>query len=115
MFNLNNIEVLYKDLYKLFFTERKPHEMNKLNAYLDFYQFINFALSDNKDQLFRDFMRNLKKRKIDKEEKNSESKDILPIIDGNSIITNTNKFIDEEVNFLPMNFNLLLDYFNSEA
>jgi hypothetical protein len=69
-----------------------------MKLYLDFYQFMNFALT--KDQDFREFMREIKaKRK--KNEKNTGIGD-----------KSKNKEEDEDDNgYLPMNFNLMFDYF----
>ena len=60
-----------------------------MKLYLDFYQFMNFALT--KDQDFREFMREIKaKRKSNKEGKKND---------------------EEDEGYLPMNFNLMFDYF----
>ena len=89
MFNQNNIFADLNELVNLFFKNNKPKKKNIMNLYLDFYQFMQFAL--NKEQDFRNFMREIKKKY--KKDKN-------------------HKFTDEnESIYLPMSFNLILDYF----
>ena len=98
MFNQNHIEATLEDLRNLFFKEKKVKKEDIMKLYLDFYQFMNFALT--KDQDFREFMREIKaKRK--KNEKNTGIGD-----------KSKNKEEDEDDNgYLPMNFNLMFDYF----
>lgn len=85
MFNINHIATTMDELVNLFFKDKvfKPEEMLSLS--LDFYQFMMFALT--KDQDFRLFMRGIKE-KYKKGGLNQNEK-----------------------GFLPMSFNLVLDYF----
>ena len=63
MFNQNHIKATTKELVNLFFKGKKFREEDIMKLYLDFYQFMNFALT--KDQDFREFMREIKlKREI---------------------------------------------------
>ena len=114
MFKTNHINVTEDDLCSLFFKGKKyrKEDINKL--YLDFFQFMNFALSKSSDQDFRIFMRKvkekiLKEKELDRIEeekrKNNMEKQEEEVVDD--------LFVDEkkEPVFLPMNFNLLLDYF----
>ena len=84
MFNQNHICADINELVKLFFKNKEFKEKDIMKLYLDFYQFMQFAL--NKDEDFRNFMREIK-------EKYNNNKDI------------------EKSTYLPMNFNLVLDYF----
>ena len=114
MFKTNHINVTEDDLCGLFFKGKKyrKEDINKL--YLDFFQFMNFALSKSSDQDFRIFMRKVKEKILKEKElerieeekrKNSMEKQDEEAVDD--------LFVDEkkEPVFLPMNFNLLLDYF----
>lgn len=87
LFNQNNIRADIKDLVKLFFKDKKIKKEDYMKLYLNFYQFLNFALTKQQD--FRHFMRNIKEKykKTDGEE--SKDKDA----------------------YLPTNLNLVLDYF----
>ena len=118
MFESNKISASIHDLVDLFFKGKKfkPKEIMKL--YLNFHQFINFALT--KDQEFRDFMRNIKE-KADKEsgEKIKKTKTISSQIKS-STISESNEDNDNDENknnkeekghYFPMNFKSLLDYF----
>ena len=92
MFNQNHINANLKDLVNLFFKGKNIKEEDIMKLYLDFYQFMNFALT--KDQDFREFMREIKLKNKNKDEGFNRSKD------------------DEEgKGYLPMNFNLMFDYF----
>jgi len=92
MFNQNHIKATTKELVNLFFKGKKFREEDIMKLYLDFYQFMNFALT--KDQDFREFMREIKlKREKDNDGFNSEKSD------------------EEKNGYLPMNFNLMFDYF----
>ena len=92
MFNQNHIKADKNDIVNLFFKDKKiKKEEDILKLYLGFYQFINFALEREQD--FREFMREIKQKYRKKE--NDES---------------INKSNDES-SYLPMNFNLVLDYF----
>ena len=91
MFNQNHIKAGKNDILNLFFKNtqiKKKKDIMKLH--LGFYQFINFTLK--KEQNFRNFMRKIKSKnkKKDKDEFGNENKERI---------------------YLPMNFNLVLDYF----
>lgn len=60
MFNTNKIPVIQDELKSLFFKSDKKLQDDEL--YLDFYQFMEFALNKICDQDFRLFMRKLKKK-----------------------------------------------------
>ena len=118
MFNINNINVTEEDLCGLFFKGKKykKEDINKL--YLDFFQFMNFALSKKSDQDFRVFMRNIKEKKMKEKEleriaEEEKRKKNLENFQGEEEEVVDDLFIDEkkEPVFFPMNFNLLLDYF----
>ena len=104
MFVSNKISANINDLVELFFKGKKFKEKEVMKLYLNFHQFINFALT--KDQEFRQFMRNIKERT--EKEKNSKNENKI------EISTNKEKEIDhdnEKDGYLPMSFNSLLDYF----
>ena len=82
MFKKNNIHVNFQEIKNLFFKNSRNIK-NKNEIMMDFYEFLNFALS--KDQDFRKFMRKIKKKY-------------------------ENKKTDGKV-FLPMNLELVFDYF----
>ena len=118
MFNTNNINVTEEDLCELFFKGKKykKEDINKL--YLDFFQFMNFALSKKSDQDFRVFMRNIKEKKMKEKEQEriaeeEKRKKHLENFEGEEEEVVDDLFVDEkkEPVFFPMNFNLLLDYF----
>ena len=94
MFNQNKIFADINELINLFFKNKKYKKKDIMNLYLDFFQFMQFAL--NKEQDFRQFMRGIKE-KYNKEKSNN--------LEGEG----ENK--DEENTYLPMSFNLMLDYF----
>ena len=101
MFESNKISANINDLVDLFFRGKKFKEKQVLKLYLNFYQFMNFALT--RDQDFRQFMRNIKER-AEKERINKAKNKIG--------ITDIKKEEDEEKNgYLPMSFKSLLDYF----
>ena len=85
LFNENNIRADIKDIVNLFFKDKKIKKEDYKKLYLDFYQFLTFALT--KEQDFRQFMRNIKE-KYGEESKNKDSD-----------------------SYLPMNLNLVMDYF----
>ena len=85
MFNDNHIYANIDELVNLFFKDKKYKKEDIMSLYLDFYQFMNFALT--KDQDFRNFMRGIKKK------------------------INNNKTETQKQGYLPMSFNLVLDYF----
>ena len=114
MFKTNHINVTEDDLCGLFFKGKKFRKEDINTLYLDFFQFMNFALSKSSDQDFRIFMRKVKEKILKEKElerieeekrKNSMEKTEEEPVDD--------LFVDEkkEPVFLPMNFNLLLDYF----
>ena len=74
MFNKNNIEVEEPELIKLFFKNKKIPRGE--DPYLDFFQFMEFALSKDADQHYRNFMREveirLSKKKDDQLNKKKE-------------------------------------------
>ena len=93
MFNQNHINANLRDLVNLFFKGKNIKEEDIMKLYLDFYQFMNFALT--KDQDFREFMREIKSKNKKSEED----------------INNKTDEGEEETGYLPMNFNLMFDYF----
>jgi hypothetical protein len=77
MFNKNKIEVVEEELLQLFF---KDKNVRPEDAYLDFYQFMQFALSKEADQHYRNFMRKVKIRLLKKkEEEMNKKKEIMKI------------------------------------
>lgn len=72
MFAVNNIKVNKSDLIGLFFKEycKMNNKKNQKKLYLNFYQFIQFCLSQ--DDEFRNFMKKLK-------EENKKDNEYLPI------------------------------------
>ena len=88
LFNQNHIKADVEEIVKLFFKDKNVKKDEYLKLYLNFYQFLNFALSQEPD--FRQFMRKIK-GKYESNEKNDDNE-------------------DKNV-YLPMNLNLLLDYF----
>ena len=97
MFNRNNIDVTMKELLVLFFKGKKINKNE--DPYLNVYQFIEFALN---------FMRKIKKKIYNKKEKERKKLDLM-----NEFEEKQNK--EEDHLFLPMNFNLVLDYFNNKG
>ena len=87
LFNQNNIRADIKELVNLFFKEKKVKREDYSKLYLNFYQFLTFALT--KEQDFRQFMRNIKTKYNKNNDEENKDKDI----------------------YLPMNINLVLDYF----
>ena len=84
MFNQNHIKADKKDIADLFFKGKrikKEEDIAKLN--MGFFQFIHFAL--RKEQSFKEFMRKIKEK--------------------------SNKNGENENTYLPMDFNLIMDYF----
>jgi hypothetical protein len=69
MFKTNNIKVVQEDLETLFFKSDK--KLSDDDLYLDFYQFMEFALNKECDQDFRLFMRKLKNKKLTGTERKS--------------------------------------------
>lgn len=88
LFNQNNIPADIKELVSLFFKDKKVKKGDYSKLYLNFYQFLTFALTQEHD--FRQFMRKIKEKYNKKgEEEENKDKDA----------------------YLPMNINLVLDYF----
>lgn len=124
MFEKNKIFIHKDDLPKLFFPNIKNSGQDDLN----FYEFLEFALSARSDQDFRNLMRRLK---IENKNKSSQTIKLVesPSYDNkcnifkksSSNISSNSIDIDEYLNqkvskkFLPMNFNLVLDYFNKKG
>ena len=100
MFNQNHIEATLEDLKNLFFKGKRVKKEDIMKLYLDFYQFMNFALT--KDQDFRNFMREIKEKRKKKEKKTSSMDNLQE--------KNEDDDNDDE-GYLPMNFNLMFDYF----
>jgi len=69
MFKTNNIKVVQEDLETLFFKSDK--KLSDEDLYLDFYQFMEFALNKECDQDFRLFMRKLKNKNFTGTERKS--------------------------------------------
>ncbi len=69
MFETNKIPVKKQNLKNLFFPDK---EIPEERLYLNFYQFMEFALSKEKDQAFRGFMREVKQVLIKNQEKLKE-------------------------------------------
>ena len=118
MFNTNNINVTEDDLCGLFFKGKKYRKKDINILYLDFFQFMKFALSKESDQEFRVFMRNIKEKKMKEKEEERKAeeekkKKNLENLKGEEEEVVDDLFVDEkkEPVFFPMNFNLLLDYF----
>ena len=98
LFKENNINVDIKELKNLFLknVDNKKKKSESANLlYLDFYEFMNFALS--RDQDFRLFMREIKrKNKMDETNRNSK----------------TISYDEKKENiYIPMNFDLIFNYF----
>ena len=96
MFNQNNIFADLNELVNLFFKNKKIKQKDIMKLYLDFFQFIEFSL--HRDQEFRYFMRQIKEKYNTEEYKESNS------LEGS-----------DEKTYLPMSFNLILDYFISKG
>ena len=109
MFESNKIYASINDLVDLFFKGKKFKESEIMKLYLNFHQFINFALT--KDQEFREFMRNIRdKSNKEKEEKNN-TKNQNSLQSENSGGEEQGENDEEKGKYLPMNFKSLLDYF----
>lgn len=141
MFIDNNIPVNNKDLIKLFFKNKKSAKKDKHKVvflteddyYLDFHQLVNFATTSENEDKFTEFMRMIKKRvnklKTEKNTKNpvmQSEKNLQEAEDENKMtndIRNINaikeeqedKFNINEVIYLPMTFNKILEYFNNKG
>ena len=106
MFMSNKISANINDLVELFFKGKKFKEKEVMKLYLNFHQFIYFALT--KDQDFRQFIRNIKERTEKEKEKKIKEKKKLGVSTNNS---NEKDNENEKDGYLPMSFNSLLDYF----
>ena len=87
LFSQNNIRADIKELINLFFKDRKVKKEDYMKLYLNFYQFLTFALT--KEQDFRQFMRKIKEKYNKNDDEQKKDKD----------------------SYFPMNLNLVLDYF----
>ena len=111
MFESNKIFASINDLVDLFFKGKKFKEKDIMKLYLNFHQFINFALT--KDQEFREFMRNIK----EKAENEKIKKTKRPSNESQSDVISENEeeekddVNEEKGKYFPMNFKSLLDYF----
>lgn len=106
MFMSNKISANINDLVELFFRGKKFKQKEVMKLYLNFHQFIYFALT--KDQDFRQFIRNIKERSEKEKERKLREKKKL------GVTTNNSNGKDNEIEkdgYLPMSFNSLLDYF----
>ena len=116
MFESNKIPANINDLVDLFFKGKKFKESEIMKLYLNFHQFINFALT--KDKEFREFMRNIRE-KVEKENKKETNKTKTNISKKTSgVINETTEYNEKEEedeedkrHYFPMNFKSLLDYF----
>ena len=108
MFEANKISASINDLVDLFFKGKKFKQSEIMKLYLNFHQFINFALT--KDKEFREFMRNTRKKL--EQEKNQTKNNKSQIDNENSEDSEDSENDDEEEGqYLPMDFKSLLDYF----
>lgn len=140
MFIENNIPVSDKELIKLFFKNKKSAKKDKHKVvflteddyYLDFHQLVNFATSAENEDKFTEFMRKIKKRVNKfKQEKNKclethsekNTHEQLGQQKINDNMKNINIIKEEaeekidinEVIYLPMTFNKILEYFNNKG
>ena len=99
MFESNKISANINDLVDLFFRGKKFKEKEVMKLYLNFHQFMNFALT--RDQDFRQFMRNIKERADNKKKYKNKNGMSNEDIDSDN----------EKDGYLPMSFKSLLDYF----
>ena len=114
MFESNKISANINDLVTLFFRGKKFKKKEILKLYLNFYQFMYFALTREQD--FRQFMRNIKERAEKERIKKAKNKigitDIKKEEDQVGIKDSKIKEDEEEKDgYLPMSFKSLLDYF----
>ena len=108
MFEANKISASINDLVDLFFRGKKFKQSEIMKLYLNFHQFINFALT--KDKEFREFMRNIRKKL--EQEKNQTNNNKSQIDNENSEKSENSENTEEEKGqYLPMDFKSLLDYF----
>lgn len=91
LFNQNHIRADAEELVNLFFKDKKIKKEDYLKLYLNFYQFIKFAIDQEED--FRQFMRKIKEKYKNNNEAKGEEND------------------KDKSSYLPMNINLVLDYF----
>ena len=99
LFKENNIEVDIKELKNLFLKQINNNKNKKSQPhnllYLNFYQFMNFALSKDRDFII--FM-----RKIKKKNKKEERKRTSYTLDFDE---------KKESTYIPMSFDVIIDYF----
>lgn len=140
MFIENNIPVNDKDLIKLFFknkqsTKKDKHKVVFLTEddyYLDFHQLVNFATTSENEDKFTEFMRMIKRR-VNKLKTKKSSTSVITSqknlqeqqekSQNNNVIGNMSnpkdeqelKFNINEVIYLPMTFNKILEYFNNKG
>ena len=93
LFNRNNIKANEDELVQLFFKDKKYNKKDYFKLYLNFYQFLKLSIEREHD--FRLFMRKIRK-KYEEEIKKDKSKK------------------DQNI-YIPMNLNMLLDFFISKA
>jgi hypothetical protein len=102
LFKQNNINVDINEINQLFFKniKNKNNKKDEHSKYLNFYQFMNFAL--NREQDFRQFMRKVKiKNKIEENKKQLNDNE-----------TNySEKEQEDNHTYIPMNFNSIFGYF----
>ena len=89
LFNQNHIRADVEELVNLFFKDKKIKKEDYHKLYINFYQFIKFAIDQEED--FRQFMRKIKEKYENNIEEEESNKD--------------------KCSYLPMNINLVLDYF----
>lgn len=137
MFKVNNIDVTLDELKSLFFPNRKF--LKGEEPFLDFFQLYQFVMDNKNDYRFKIFMRNIKKKirsvqTLENNDKNynknsNDKNDIentrnktqtLPFLKKESV-TNSKNFNSKSYSskkedvFLPMNFELLLEFLNSKG
>ena len=84
MFNRNNINVTMVELLALFF--RGKSIPKNVSPFLNVYQFIEFALSKDSDQEFRNFMRKIKKKIFKKNENDLKLKKLEHVDDDIEVV-----------------------------
>ncbi|MCQ2818893.1 MAG: hypothetical protein MJ252_16630 [archaeon] len=135
MFNSNDIKVDWKVLGKMFFQKESFKDKDKLKLFLDFYQFMNFAMSKECDNRFREMMRLFQKKDDDEgEDKKDTNEDEKKINSSTNVLSfeeippterkaasyeECNKLLSENWNkdrkHLPGDFKELLDYFYNKG
>jgi hypothetical protein len=90
MFKINKIPMDMSNLVKLFYKPTDDgHKSTDNKDELDFNSLVNYAISSTTDEKYREYMRNIKT----KMDKNNSKEDL----------------------YIPMNFNSLLEHFNSKG